>query len=115
MYVLPFSMGPVGSAMSQIGVQLTDSPYVVVSMRIMARIGLPIYQEIERGEKRVVPCMHSVGAPLPQDKRMFRGRVTLKSISFISRRLGKYGRMVPAMAATRCSGRNASHFGLRRP
>jgi len=64
MYVLPFSMGPIGSPVSQIGVQLTDSPYVVVSMRIMARIGLPVYKEIERGEKRVVPCVHSVGAPL---------------------------------------------------
>jgi len=64
MYVLPFSMGPVGSAMSQIGVQLTDSPYVVVSMRIMARIGRPIFELIDRDEKRVVPCMHSVGAPL---------------------------------------------------
>ncbi len=64
MYVLPFSMGPVGSPMSQIGVQLTDSPYVVVSMRIMARIGLPVFAEIDKGEKRVVPCMHTVGAPL---------------------------------------------------
>jgi phosphoenolpyruvate carboxykinase (GTP) len=64
MYVLPFSMGPVGSPMSQIGVQLTDSPYVVVSMRIMARIGRPVYAEIDRAEKRVVPCMHSVGRPL---------------------------------------------------
>jgi phosphoenolpyruvate carboxykinase (GTP) len=64
MYVLPFSMGPIGSPMSQIGVQLTDSPYVVVNMRIMARIGLPVFQEIDRGEKRVVPCMHSVGMPL---------------------------------------------------
>ena len=64
MYVLPFSMGPIGSPMSQIGVQLTDSPYVVVNMRIMARIGLPIYAEIDKDEKRVVPCMHSVGAPL---------------------------------------------------
>jgi phosphoenolpyruvate carboxykinase (GTP) len=64
MYVLPFSMGPVGSPMSQIGVQLTDSPYVVVNMRIMARIGLPVYAEIEKESKRVVPCMHSVGAPL---------------------------------------------------
>jgi phosphoenolpyruvate carboxykinase (GTP) len=64
MYVLPFSMGPIGSPMSQIGVQLTDSPYVVVSMRIMARIGLPVLKEIDRGEKRVVPCVHSVGAPL---------------------------------------------------
>jgi len=64
MYVLPFSMGPVGSPMSQIGVQLTDSPYVVVNMRIMARIGLPVYAEIDKDYKRVVPCMHSIGAPL---------------------------------------------------
>lgn len=64
MYVLPFSMGPVGSPMSQIGVQLTDSPYVVVSMRIMARIGLPVLAEIDKDVKRVVPCVHSVGAPL---------------------------------------------------
>jgi phosphoenolpyruvate carboxykinase (GTP) len=64
MYVLPFSMGPVGSPMSQLGVQLTDSPYVVVSMRIMARIGLPVFHEIDKDFKRVVPCMHSVGAPL---------------------------------------------------
>ena len=64
MYVLPFSMGPVGSPMSQIGVQLTDSPYVVVNMRIMARIGLPVFKEIDKDDKRVVPCMHTVGAPL---------------------------------------------------
>ena len=64
MYVLPFSMGPIGSPMSQIGVQLTDSPYVVVNMRIMARIGAPVYSEIDKDYKRVVPCMHSIGAPL---------------------------------------------------
>jgi phosphoenolpyruvate carboxykinase (GTP) len=64
MYVLAFSMGPVGSPMSRIGVQLTDSLYVVVNMRIMTRIGLPVLAEIDKGEKRVVPCMHSVGAPL---------------------------------------------------
>ncbi len=55
MYVLPFSMGPVGSPMSQIGVQLTDSPYVVVNMRIMARIGTPVFKEIDKDYKRVVP------------------------------------------------------------
>ena len=64
MYVLAFSMGPVGSPMAQIGVQLTDSPYVVVNMRIMARIGRPIFAEIDRADKRVVPCLHSVGRPL---------------------------------------------------
>lgn len=69
MYVLPFSMGPIGSPMSQIGVQLTDSPYVVVNMRIMARIGLPIYAEIDKDAKRVVPCMHSVGAPLAEGQK----------------------------------------------
>jgi phosphoenolpyruvate carboxykinase (GTP) len=64
MYVMPFSMGPIGSPMSQIGVQLTDSAYAVVNMRIMARIGAPVYAEIDKAEKRVVPCLHSVGAPL---------------------------------------------------
>jgi phosphoenolpyruvate carboxykinase (GTP) len=64
MYVLPFSMGPVDSPMSQVGVQLTDSAYVVVNMRIMARIGLPVFKVIDKDEKRVVPCMHSLGAPL---------------------------------------------------
>ena len=69
MYVLPYSMGPIGSPMSQIGVQLTDSPYVLVNMRIMARIGLPVFQQIDTGIPRVVPCMHSVGAPLAASQK----------------------------------------------
>ena len=64
MYVLPFSMGPVGSPMSEIGVQLTDSLYAVVNMRIMARIGREVFAEIDKDIKRVVPCMHTVAAPL---------------------------------------------------
>ena len=64
MYVLPFSMGPIDSPMSQIGVELTDSAYVVVNMRIMARIGIEVFKIIDEDIKRVVPCMHSVGAPL---------------------------------------------------
>src|SRR6202167_4610253 len=70
MYVLPFSMGPVGGPMSRVGVQLTDSPYVVVNMRIMARIGLPVFKEIDKGpDVRVVPCVHSVGMPLDRGQK----------------------------------------------
>jgi phosphoenolpyruvate carboxykinase (GTP) len=69
MYVLPYCMGTIGSPMARIGVQLTDSPYVVVSMRIMARIGLPVFREIDLDKQRVVPCMHTVGAPLRPGER----------------------------------------------
>ncbi|HKV25736.1 MAG TPA: phosphoenolpyruvate carboxykinase (GTP) [Candidatus Acidoferrum sp.] len=69
MYVLGYCMGPVGSPMSQIGVQLTDSPYVVANMRIMARIGVKVFESIDTGIPRVVPCMHSVGAPLAHGEK----------------------------------------------
>ena len=108
MYVIPFVMGRIEADVPMYGVEITDSAYVVVSMKIMARIGTEVLRAMRQQDAPFVKGLHSVGFPLAEGTADVAGPAATPSTSPTSPRPARSGRTAPATAATRCWARSAT-------